>query len=168
MPLSWLPLSTAVDRLMSSPGKTSTTGKNSARLFLPFFCLRLHSVSAVQPSFPDHMPKGRWFVCFTALPVQKHFLTSNLNLPQWHIKLLGFYPMQHEHGKQITSFSSSNFLHVRSLCQSPSSFFSSFGRQSLQTVNHSYCPPLDPFQIMDIFLKITGVAKHPLCGISHV
>lgn len=108
LPLSWWPLSTAVDRLMSSTGKTSSIGKNSARLLLPFFCLRLHSVSAVQPSFPGHMsqvtPQGRWFVCFTVLHVQKHFLTSNLNLPQWHIKLLGFYPIQHEHGKQITSF----------------------------------------------------------------
>lgn len=138
LPLSWLPLSSAVDRLTSSIGKTSSTGKNSPKLLWPFFCLRLHSVSAAQPSFPDRMspvtPQGRLFVGSTALPVQKHFLTSNLNLPQWHIKLLGFHPIQHEHGKQITSFCSSNFLHVGSWCLSPSSFFH-FGCQSLQTVN---------------------------------
>lgn len=88
-PCSWLPLSAAVDRLINSTGKTSSTGKDPVRLLSPFFCLRLHSVSAAhsQPSLvigdrvSQYTLQAIRFQCFTALPVQKHFLTSNLNLP---------------------------------------------------------------------------------------
>lgn len=66
-----------------------------------------HQISSHPSSFP-------WQSDFSALPVQKHFLTSTLNFPQWHKNLLFlFHPTQVWWADYSLLLCSSTFLHLR-------------------------------------------------------
>lgn len=116
---------------------------------------------------PNHS-QAIWFQCFTAWPVQKHFLTSTLHLPQWHVRLLFFVVSNVNMASRLLPSSLRQQIFMfEGYCHPPpqSSLLSAEQPnfcQSFKTANHSYCLPLDPFQIIHIFLKATGVARHPL------
>lgn len=130
-----------------------------------------HSDSAIRPPpspVTGNHSQAIWFQCFTAWPVQKHFLTSTLHLPQWHVRLLFFVVSNVNMASRLLPSSLRQQIFMfEGYCHPPpqSSLLSAEQPnfcQSFKTANHSYCSPLDPFQIIHIFLKATGVARHPL------
>lgn len=155
-------------------------GKDSARSLPLLFCLRRAQLYPLRLCHPSSTipggwdilcqitPQATWSQCFTALPVQKRFLTSSLNLPQWHVRLLFFVVSNvNTASRLLPSSLRQQIFMFEGYCRPPpqSSLLSAEQPnfcQSFKTANHSYCSPLDPFQIIHIFLKATGVARHPL------